>query len=105
MVSSPAPDGRPSLTDSLLILEKAGLISLAATRPEPEFTFRHALVQQAAYNTYLKSQRRMVHQVIAEVLERNQADPSQTNTEPADLAYHYSEAGAWAKAMAFAQQA
>ena len=105
MVSSRAPDGRTPLADSLLILEQAELISLATARPEPQFTFRHALVQQAAYNTYLKNQRRRVHQVIAEVLERNSADPSQANTEPADLAYHYSEAGAWARAMVFAQQA
>ena len=37
-----------TLSDNLLILEKAGLISLAAVRPEPEFTFRHALVQNIA---------------------------------------------------------
>lgn len=94
-----------TLIDNLHVLEKAGLISLAAVRPEPEFTFRHALVQQAAYNTYLKSQRRMVHQVIAEVLEQVQTDTALSGAQPADLAYHFYEAGDWAKAMAYARQA
>lgn len=94
-----------TVTDNLLVLEKAGLISLAAVRPEPEFTFRHALVQQAAYNTYIKAQRRRVHQVIAEVLEEAQPDPSLPAAQPADLAYHYFEAGQWAKAGAYARQA
>lgn len=91
------------LTDDLRVLEKAGLISLAAVRPEPEFTFRHALVHQAVYNTYLKHQRRRVHQIIAEVLEA--AGATVGEAQPTDLAYHYFEAGQWAKAMAFARQA
>ena len=94
-----------TLSDNLLFLEKAGLISLAAVRPEPEFTFRHALVQQAAYNTYLKSQRRMVHQVIAEVVEQAQAGTALPEAQATDLAYHYFEAGNWAKAMAYARLA
>jgi hypothetical protein len=93
------------LTDHLRTLEKAGLIRLAAVRPEPEFTFHHALVQQAVYNTYLKNQRRLVHQVIAEVLEGAQADRSLDALPPSDLAYHFYEAGQWDKATTYARQA
>ncbi|MEH6647181.1 AAA family ATPase [Sulfitobacter sp.] len=53
--------------------------------------FRHALVQQAAYEGVLRSKRRELHGKIAELLNRDY--PSMQETEPETLARHYAGAG------------
>jgi tetratricopeptide (TPR) repeat protein len=50
-------------------LEAKGLIRLAALRPELEYLFRHALVQDAAYGSLLKQERRELHARVGEALE------------------------------------
>ena len=52
----------------LLTLEKSGLVSVAAYQPELEYLFRHALVQDAAYDSLLKQDRRSLHKLAAENL-------------------------------------
>lgn len=49
-------------------LEASGLIAIAALQPELEYLFRHALVQEAAYGSLLKQDRRMLHRAAAETL-------------------------------------
>jgi predicted ATPase len=46
---------------SLNTLEKSGLIRLAQIQPELEYLFRHALVQEATYESLLKNDRKRVH--------------------------------------------
>ena len=48
------------------LLEGAGLISLAASVPELEYIFRHALIQDAAYELILRRDRRSLHAQVAE---------------------------------------
>jgi tetratricopeptide (TPR) repeat protein len=50
------------------LLEGAGLIALAASLPELEYLFRHALIQDAAYESLLKQERRSLHIQVAEAL-------------------------------------
>jgi predicted ATPase len=61
------------------------------TPPEAVYTFKHALVQDAAYDSLLKSRRQELHATIARVLEER--FPSVKDTEPELLAHHYTAAG------------
>ena len=61
-----------------------------ATAP-PRYVFKHALVQDTAYNSLLKRSRQKLHQQIAEVIENQFADI--LATQPELLAHHYTEAG------------
>src|ERR671935_2684040 len=49
-------------------LEASGLIEIAALQPELEYLFRHALVQEAAYASLLKQDRRVLHRAAAETI-------------------------------------
>src|SRR5256886_14670006 len=52
----------------LSALEASGLIQVAAVQPELEYLFRHALVQDAAYSSLLKQDRRALHRLAADTL-------------------------------------
>lgn len=49
-------------------LEASGLIEIAALQPELEYLFRHALVQEAAYSSLLKQDRRSLHRGAADII-------------------------------------
>jgi hypothetical protein len=59
-----------SLATHLTALETFGLIRLAQIEPELEYLFRHALVQDAAYASILKADRKHLHLAIGETIER-----------------------------------
>src|SRR5262249_12903196 len=59
--------------------------------PEATYTFKHALVQEAAYESLLKSRRQLIHKHIGDVLRDR--FPIIAETEPEVLAYHFTEAG------------
>jgi len=79
------------LDDALARLVRAELIFRRGTAPHAEYTFKHALVQDAAYSTLLRGQRQELHARIAKVLE--QEFPEMIETQPETLAHHYSQAG------------
>lgn len=54
--------------NELNTLEASGLVQVATLEPELEYLFRHALVQDAAYSSLLKQDRRTLHQRAAETL-------------------------------------
>ena len=58
-----------SLQLQLTRLEDDGLVQLATAEPELAYLFRHGLIQDAAYSTLLRGQRRTWHRAAAEVLE------------------------------------
>lgn len=58
------------LVSSLAPLEASGLIQLVNVQPELEYLFRHALVQEAAYRSLVKQDRRQLHLAVGEALER-----------------------------------
>jgi predicted ATPase len=65
--------------------------------------FKHALIQDAAYESLLKSARQHYHQRIAQVLESQ--FPETVEGQPELLAHHYTEAGLSALAVAYWQRA
>jgi tetratricopeptide (TPR) repeat protein len=84
------------LATALAELEAAELVFRRGRVPDAVYTFKHALVRDAAYAGLLKSKRRVLHAAIAEALERRFAD-AETH-EPETLAHHLSEAGDLARA-------
>jgi class 3 adenylate cyclase/tetratricopeptide (TPR) repeat protein len=85
--------GRDDLTLSAALgqLEEAELLLRRGTPPEASYSFKHALVQEAAYESLLKSRRQLLHKHIGDVL-RDQF-PVIADTEPEVLAHHFTEAG------------
>jgi predicted ATPase len=59
-----------TLNPHLTHLETSGLIQLAQEHPELEYLFRHALVQDAAYESLLLADRQRLHLLVGEALER-----------------------------------
>jgi len=79
------------LRHALSQLEAAGLIFRRGSPPEASYTFKHALVQDAAHDSLLKSRRQQLHARIAEAIARQ--FPETASKEPQILAQHYAEAG------------
>ena len=71
--------------------------------PQATYLFRHALIQDAAYQSLLKSTRQQYHQRIAQVLEEHFADTIET--QPELVAHHYTEAGHYEPALSYWQRA
>jgi predicted ATPase len=71
--------------------------------PQATYLFKHALIQEAAYQSLLKSTRQQYHQRIAQVLE--QQFPETAATQPELLAYHATEGGLRAQAVGYWQRA
>lgn len=80
-----------ALDDALSQLLAAELIYRRGMPPDVTYEFKHALVQDAAYQSMLKSTRHQHHQRIAEILRRR--FPEIAETEPELLAHHFTEAG------------
>jgi TOMM system kinase/cyclase fusion protein len=71
--------------------------------PQATYTFKHALIQDVAYQSLLRSTRQHYHQRIAQVLEAR--FPATVETQPELLAHHYTEAGLIAEAVPYWQRA
>jgi tetratricopeptide (TPR) repeat protein len=72
-------------------LEASGLIQIAALQPELEYLFRHALVQEAAYASLLKQDRRALHRAAAEAILAQH--PDREGELASVLALHFELAG------------
>lgn len=84
-------------------LVESGLVFQRGKVPNAHYTFKHALVQDAAYDSLLKTQRQALHLRAAEAIRERFA--SKETTEPEVLAHHYSEAGEWQAAVPLWQKA
>jgi class 3 adenylate cyclase/tetratricopeptide (TPR) repeat protein len=71
--------------------------------PEIEYTFKHALTQQVAYETLLQERRRALHARIVEALEALAGERVAEQVER--LAHHALRGEVWAKALAYGRQA
>jgi class 3 adenylate cyclase/predicted ATPase len=87
------------LEEALEQLTKTGLIFRRGAPPDATYTFKHALVQDAAYDSLLKSKRAHLHAQIAEALERDFCD--RMANEPEVLALHFTQAGLNARAVPY----
>ncbi|MGY4429645.1 class 3 adenylate cyclase/ABC-type transport system involved in cytochrome c biogenesis ATPase subunit [Bradyrhizobium sp. F1.13.1] len=81
----------PWLQHSLAELEEAGLIFRQGELPDAMYSFKHALVRDAAYQSLLKRRRRQLHAQIARALENGFKDA--VVNDPEILAHHFTEAG------------
>ena len=84
-------------------LVAAELLYQRGRPPRARYVFKHALIQDAAYASLLKSTRQQVHQRIAQVLEAQ--FPEMVATQPELLAHHLTEAGHPAQAVRYWQRA
>jgi hypothetical protein len=71
--------------------------------PELEYIFRHALVQEVAYNSLLTTRRKEIHEKIGQAIENLHAQRLEEFYEM--LAYHYSRSGNLPKAYEYLKQA
>ncbi|WP_245329323.1 adenylate/guanylate cyclase domain-containing protein [Bradyrhizobium centrolobii] len=85
--------GRDDLTLSAALaqLEEAELLVRRGSPPEANYSFKHALVQEAAYESLLRSRRQVLHKHIGDALRDK--FPLVAETEPEVLAHHFTEAG------------
>ena len=72
-------------------LSDADIVLVEGVLPESDYRFKHALIQDAAYENLLKSRRQVLHCRIAETLRDRFADKAAA--EPEVLAYHFTQAG------------
>jgi predicted ATPase len=92
-----------ALTQGLDDLVSAGLAFRRGTPPEAIYSFKHALVQDAAYGSLLRSTRQKFHSRIARVLEERW--PDVVETQPELLAHHFTQAGSIEHAADYWQRA
>ena len=91
LVSAVSPLGEAKLEDALAQLAVAGLVFLRGAPPAANYIFKHALVQDAAYETLLRSKRKQLHAQIGKALETGFAEVA--GTQPEVIAHHYTQAG------------
>ncbi|NNL66413.1 MAG: AAA family ATPase, partial [Myxococcales bacterium] len=96
------PDDAAPLDEALVALRSAGLVSRSLPG-ERRFSFKHALVQETAARSLLKSQRREAHARIASVLE--QQFPELAVSQPEVTARHCREAGRIEAAIGYYRKA
>jgi class 3 adenylate cyclase len=87
------------LQAALARLLASELVSQRGKPPVAVYVFKHALVQDAAHSTLLRHARELLHAQIAEVLEAQ--SPDLTDSQPELFAQHYASAGLVEKSVAF----
>src|SRR5262249_40106498 len=92
-----------SLQQALAQLVEAELLYQRGVPPQATYLFKHALIQEAAYQSLLRSTRQQCHQRIAQVLEAR--FPALVETQPELVAQHYTAAGCAEQAMPYWQRA
>jgi predicted ATPase len=98
-----APWDEGTLRQGLQQLVEAEFLYQQGLPPQATYLFKHALIQDAAYQSLLRSTRQQSHHHIAQVLEAR--FPDVRETQPELLAHHYTEAGLMAQAIPYWQQA
>jgi predicted ATPase/class 3 adenylate cyclase len=87
----------PQLREALDRLAGSGLLFARGTPPQSTYLFKHALVQDAAYGTLLRSRRQQLHARTAAILEEQ--FPEIVAAQPELLAHHCEKAGLMRKAV------
>jgi class 3 adenylate cyclase/predicted ATPase len=99
-VADRAPSELQGALDQLVSSE---LVFRRGAPPDANYAFKHALVQEAAYQSLLKSKRQQLHARIALALERE--SPAVRETGPEVLAHHLTEAGLVERAIPYWRRA
>jgi predicted ATPase len=82
---------KTQVQEALDQLVASELVFIRGQESDMCYVFKHAIIQEAAYDSLLKTRRAQIHKRIAEELERH--FPQTKETEPELLAHHYSAAG------------
>jgi class 3 adenylate cyclase/predicted ATPase len=99
LICAVVPMPKQKIDEALAQLVTAELMFQRGSPPDAEYSFKHALVQDAAYSTLLRSGRQQVHARIVVVLERQ--FPEIVTGQPALLAHHCGEAALTEKAVGY----
>lgn len=103
LISSVWEGDEDKLNDELDKLVGAEIMSRRGRPPRATWTFKHALIQDAAYESLLKKKRQAFHRRIADVLQEKFPDTAEQ--QPELLAHHFTEAGFGEEAIQFWQKA
>ena len=93
----------PRLRDVLGRLVEAELLYQRGRPPRSRYMFKHALIQDAAYQSLVRRTRQQYHRQVAELLESRFTDTVESSPEL--VAHHYTEAGLPDQAVTYWQQA
>jgi class 3 adenylate cyclase/predicted ATPase len=99
LIRAVSPWDEDLLREGLAQLVHAEFLYQQGTEPRATYRFKHALIQDAAYQSLLKSSRQQHHQRIAAALEAE--FPEIVETRPELIAQHYTEAGLVAQAIPY----
>jgi class 3 adenylate cyclase/predicted ATPase len=99
LISAVAAMPQHQVDGALAQLVCAELVFQRGTPPDAEYTFKHALVQDAAYSTLLRGRRQQIHARIATTLESQ--FPEIAAAQPQLMAHHCTEAGFNEKAVGY----
>ncbi len=103
LLAAISPLEKEALDDALSQLLDAGLIYRHGLPPNVTYEFKHALVQDVAYQSLLKASRLQFHKRIAYALEEH--FPETAETQPELVAHHFNEAGLTEQAVGHWQRA
>jgi len=103
MISAVSDMSERILQGSLQQLSSSDIILGQGPIPETDFTFRHALMQDAAYATLLRGKRQKLHKRVAETLIN--LFPDIVAAAPQVMAHHLMEAGEWLEAISYFHRA
>jgi TOMM system kinase/cyclase fusion protein len=103
LIQTVSPVDETTLQQALGKLVEAEVLYQRGLAPQARYLFKHALIQDAAYQSLLKSIRQQYHQQIAQVLEEQFAETK--DLQPELLAHHYTEAGLREQAVPYWQRA
>ncbi|WP_249144447.1 AAA family ATPase [Bradyrhizobium lablabi] len=99
LISAVAAMPQQQVDGALAQLVRAELVFQRGTPPDAEYTFKHALVQEAAYSTMLRGRRQQIHARVAMTLESQ--FPEIMAAQPQLMAHHCAEAGFNEKAVGY----
>jgi predicted ATPase/class 3 adenylate cyclase len=103
LLQAASPLEEATLQHGLKQLVEAELVYQRGLWPRANYLFKHALIQDTAYQSLLKSTRQQSHRQIAQVLVER--FPETVETQPELVAHHYTEAGLTEQAIPYWQQA
>ena len=98
-----APHEESVVQDGLGQLVEDELLYQRGRPPRSKYIFKHALIQDAAYQSLLKRTRQQYHQQVARLLEER--FPETVAAQPELVAHHYREAGCTEEAVAYSEKA
>ncbi|WP_189044659.1 AAA family ATPase [Aliidongia dinghuensis] len=93
------PLSEAELQTALARLAASELVFQRGTPPDATYSFKHALVRDAAYGSMLRDSRQQLHARIAHALEAQSTELMET--QPELFAWHYAEAGLVEKSVSF----